>query len=183
VSVDQPVPGPTREQIAERIEFAYRSPLTADQWPLVAADQVMALLPARPSDDDPSKPERLKGKGTDVCSHGRPDHQELIRQLLEALGMSTAARPYSPAQLFSECLAEIEQLRREAVGHEARLATQAQTIRGDTVALNALAAEIERLRARPCPWVETSDEGTSHCRLAAGTDDEDRIARENRRRQ
>jgi hypothetical protein len=48
---------------------------------------------------------------------------------------------------------------------------------------DAAEAEVERLRARPCPWVETSDEGTSHCRLAAGTGDEDRIARENRRRQ
>lgn len=44
----------------------------------------------------------------DVCSHGRPDHQELIGRLLEALGKPWVARPETPQAVFEECLAEIE---------------------------------------------------------------------------
>lgn len=50
---------------------------------------------------------------TDVCEHGRPDHQELIAQLLEALGMGTHARAVTPRELFERCLAEIRTLRSE----------------------------------------------------------------------
>jgi len=34
-------------------------------------------------------------------------------------------------------------------------------------AFSAARDEIERLRERPCPYVETSGEGTSYCTLAA----------------
>lgn len=48
---------------------------------------------------------------TDVCEHGRPDHQELIRQLLEALGEGTHARAMTPHGVFAECLAKVGALR------------------------------------------------------------------------
>lgn len=48
---------------------------------------------------------------TDVCEHGRPDHQELIRQLLEALGMGTHARAVTPREMFERCLTEVRTLR------------------------------------------------------------------------
>lgn len=43
---------------------------------------------------------------TDVCSHGRPDHQELIAQLCEALGLPGPPQAKSPQQVFEECLTE-----------------------------------------------------------------------------
>lgn len=40
----------------------------------------------------------------DVCPCGRPDHQELIRQLREALGMFAGAMACTPKQAFEEAL-------------------------------------------------------------------------------
>lgn len=47
----------------------------------------------------------------DICSHGRPDHQELLAQLVAALGLRPPPRPETPQQVFEECLEEIGRLR------------------------------------------------------------------------
>lgn len=52
---------------------------------------------------------------TDVCDHGRPDHQEMLRRLLDALGMYSGARPETPQAVFEECLAECRRL--SGTGH------------------------------------------------------------------
>lgn len=49
--------------------------------------------------------------GIDVCSHGRPDHQEMLRRLLDALGMFSGARPQTPHEVFELALAECRRLR------------------------------------------------------------------------
>lgn len=50
-----------------------------------------------------------------VCNHGRPDHQEMLRQLLDALGMFSGARPQTPQAVFEEILAECRRL--STTGH------------------------------------------------------------------
>lgn len=47
----------------------------------------------------------------DICDHGRPDHQEMLRLLREALGLPGPPRPKTPAEVFEECLAECRRLR------------------------------------------------------------------------
>lgn len=51
----------------------------------------------------------------DVCDHGRPDHQEMIRRLREALGLFAGAMPITPEEAFEEALAEC--LRLSGRGH------------------------------------------------------------------
>jgi hypothetical protein len=47
----------------------------------------------------------------DICDHGRPDHQELVRQLREAAGLPGPPLPISPKEAFEEALARVEDLR------------------------------------------------------------------------
>jgi hypothetical protein len=49
-----------------------------------------------------------------VCSHGRPDHIELIQRLRAELGMFAGAMPISPKEAFEQALAQIEDLRSAA---------------------------------------------------------------------
>lgn len=45
---------------------------------------------------------------TDVCSHGRPDHQEWLSELYEAVyGDQAPATPVTPQQMFAGLLEEI----------------------------------------------------------------------------
>lgn len=48
----------------------------------------------------------------DTCDHGRPDHQALVRQLAEALGLDIPALPLSPETVWNGLLDEVERLRR-----------------------------------------------------------------------
>jgi hypothetical protein len=41
---------------------------------------------------------------TDVCSHGRPDHQELVRELREAVGLFAGAMPVTPKAAWEEAV-------------------------------------------------------------------------------
>ncbi len=50
--------------------------------------------------------------GPDVCVHGRPDHQVLIRQLAEALGLDLPALSLTPQQVWNGLLDEVEHQRR-----------------------------------------------------------------------
>ena len=43
-----------------------------------------------------------------VCEHGRPDHQALIRQLAEAMGLDLPAIAATPAQVWEALLGEVE---------------------------------------------------------------------------
>jgi len=45
-----------------------------------------------------------------TCSHGRPDHQVLIRQLAEALGLDLPAMPDSPALVWLDLLRRVRSL-------------------------------------------------------------------------
>lgn len=47
----------------------------------------------------------------DICSHGRPDHQELVRQVREAAGMFAGAMPITPKEAFERALVEIRRLK------------------------------------------------------------------------
>lgn len=49
--------------------------------------------------------------GDDLCPCGRPDHQELVRLLREALGMPGPPLPITPKAAFDEALAEARRLR------------------------------------------------------------------------
>lgn len=40
----------------------------------------------------------------DVCSHGRPDHQELVKELREACGLPGPPLPISPAEAWDEAI-------------------------------------------------------------------------------
>lgn len=44
----------------------------------------------------------------DVCDHGRPDHQAMIRQLAEAMGLNLPAIAATPAQVWETLLGEVE---------------------------------------------------------------------------
>jgi hypothetical protein len=48
----------------------------------------------------------------DVCEHGRPDHQVMIRQLAEAMGLDLPAIAATPAQVWEALLGEVERLAR-----------------------------------------------------------------------
>lgn len=48
-----------------------------------------------------------------TCEHGRPDHQVLIRQLAEALGLDLPALAETPASVWRRLLASVEQARGE----------------------------------------------------------------------
>lgn len=53
-----------------------------------------------------------------VCEHGRPDHQDLLRQLsIAALGVEPPALNATPEQVWNGLLDEIESLRRKAALH------------------------------------------------------------------
>lgn len=58
----------------------------------------------------------------DVCSHGRPDHQELVRQVREAAGMFAGAMPVSPKEAFEQALEDIRGQREHVSAREARCA-------------------------------------------------------------
>lgn len=62
---------------------------------------------------DPVEPDDI-----DVCSHGRPDHQELVRQLREAAGLPGPPLPISPKQAFEEALVEVRRLKDVTKGEE-----------------------------------------------------------------
>ena len=47
----------------------------------------------------------------DICPCGRPDHIELIYQLLDALGLQTTAMPVPPKQVWDETLEIIRRRR------------------------------------------------------------------------
>lgn len=47
-----------------------------------------------------------------ICVCGRPDHQELLRQLGEALGLALPALPDTPEQVWNRLLDQVEELRR-----------------------------------------------------------------------
>jgi hypothetical protein len=40
----------------------------------------------------------------DVCSHGRPNHQELVRELREAVGLFAGAMPIAPRAAWEEAV-------------------------------------------------------------------------------
>lgn len=44
----------------------------------------------------------------DVCEHGRPDHQAMVRQLAEAMGLDLPAIAATPAQVWEALLCEVE---------------------------------------------------------------------------
>jgi hypothetical protein len=44
----------------------------------------------------------------DTCDHGRPDHQVMLRQLGEALGLDLPALSLSPAVVWEGLLSEVE---------------------------------------------------------------------------
>lgn len=44
----------------------------------------------------------------DTCSHGRPDHQAMIRQLAEAMGYDLPAIAATPEQVWAGLLDEVE---------------------------------------------------------------------------
>jgi hypothetical protein len=44
----------------------------------------------------------------ECCSHGRPEHQLMIRQLAEAMGYDLPAIAATPAQVWAGLLDEIE---------------------------------------------------------------------------
>jgi hypothetical protein len=46
----------------------------------------------------------------DICSHGRPNHQDLIREVREAAGMFAGAMPISPKEAFEQALERIRAL-------------------------------------------------------------------------
>jgi hypothetical protein len=48
----------------------------------------------------------------DVCEHGRPDHQVMIRQLAEAMGLDLPAIAATPAQVWEALLGEVERAAR-----------------------------------------------------------------------
>lgn len=48
----------------------------------------------------------------DVCSHGRPDHQALVREFREACGLPGPPLPISPQQAWKEAIAVVRSLRR-----------------------------------------------------------------------
>lgn len=54
----------------------------------------------------------------------------------------------------------VGRLRESAIAHR----VTGDEVRGQLI--DAAADEIERLRARPCPYTVTADEGTSYCTLA-----------------
>jgi len=47
----------------------------------------------------------------DICSHGRPNHQDLIAELREALGLAGPPLPITPQQAWEEAIAEAAALR------------------------------------------------------------------------
>jgi hypothetical protein len=47
----------------------------------------------------------------DICSHGRPNHQDLIAELREAVGLAGPPLPITPQQAWEEAIAEIVALR------------------------------------------------------------------------
>lgn len=49
----------------------------------------------------------LREPRPDVCEHGRPDHQVLIRQLAEALGFDLPAVSLTPEQVWNGLLDEV----------------------------------------------------------------------------
>jgi len=49
----------------------------------------------------------------DVCMHGRPDHQVLIRELREACGLSGPPLPITPLEAWNEAIAEVERMREQ----------------------------------------------------------------------
>lgn len=46
----------------------------------------------------------------DVCSHGRPDHIELIYQLRDALGLHATAMPVPPKKVWEDTLEVVRRL-------------------------------------------------------------------------
>ena len=44
----------------------------------------------------------------DTCTHGRPDHQAMIDQLAEAMGLDLGAKAATPEQVWAGLLDEIE---------------------------------------------------------------------------
>lgn len=52
---------------------------------------------------------RVEGE---TCSHGRPDHQELVRQLREAAGLFVGAMPITPKEAFENALDDVRDMRR-----------------------------------------------------------------------
>lgn len=46
----------------------------------------------------------------DVCEHGRPDHQVLIRELADALGLDLPALSATPAQVWAGLVAHVAAL-------------------------------------------------------------------------
>lgn len=99
-------------------------------------------------------------------------HNDVIAALAEEvkrLRHAEAARPSPTDDDLSELRRHVEAMADDGLSFESAHAYQeARQALAD--AAPSLLAEVERLRDRPCPWVETSDEGTSHCRLAAGDD-------------
>jgi hypothetical protein len=62
----------------------------------------------------------------DICSHGRPNHQDLIAELREAVGLAGPPLPITPQQAWEEAIAEVVALR-------AALATQPQPVFTGTI--------------------------------------------------
>jgi hypothetical protein len=56
----------------------------------------------------------LREPRADTCDHGRPDHQAMVRQLAEALGLDLPALPMSPERVWNGLLDEVEHLSRAA---------------------------------------------------------------------
>ena len=54
----------------------------------------------------------LREPRADTCEHGRPDHQVMIRQLAEALGLDLPALPLAPERVWNGLLDEVEHRRR-----------------------------------------------------------------------
>jgi len=49
----------------------------------------------------------------DICSHGRPNHQDQIRELREAAGLFAGAMPITPKQAWDEAIVKVTGMRDE----------------------------------------------------------------------
>lgn len=48
----------------------------------------------------------------DVCSHGRPNHQDLITELRKAVGLPGPPLPITPKRAWEEAIVAVDELRR-----------------------------------------------------------------------
>lgn len=116
--------------------------------------------------------DRLDDATLDVCEHGRPNHQDLIRQLLEALGKGTHARAQTPQAVFEECLTECRRLRATETAARALLDALDESLPGDVAEPGGYIRsycddEIEALRAA----LSAASTEPPECDIGGGTCD------------